>query len=132
MRLSGSAKREGSSERQCQVLDNTFIFLLAAGYTSSIKFVPTSDGHHRADLHVVRARLMGRDDLVVDITLRHDFIGNERDVRRHGMLRNPDRPDQLLDQAAADKNRNYREPYARNWSLAFLPACLSTSDCCHL
>jgi hypothetical protein len=37
------------------------------------------------------------------------------------------RTDQLLDQAAADKIRNYREPYARNRSLAFLPACLSTS-----
>ena len=35
-------------------------------------------------------------------------------------LRNPDRPDQLLDQAAADKIHKYREPYARNRSLAFL------------
>ena len=92
MRLSGSAKREGSSERQCQVLDNTFIFLLAAGYSSSIKFVPTSDGHHRADLHVVGARLMVKDDLV-DVTVRHDFIGDARDVLRRGTLRNPDRPD---------------------------------------
>ena len=36
--------------------------------------------------------------------------GDARDVRRHGTLRNQDRPDQLLDQAAADKIRNYREP----------------------
>jgi len=63
--------------------------------------------------------------------MRHDFTGDARDVRRHGMLRNPDRPDQLLDQAAADKIRNYREPYARNQSLAFLPACLSTSGRIH-
>ena len=98
---------------------------------SSIKFVPTSDGHRRADLHVVGTRLMGKDDLVVDATMRHDFTGDARDVRRHGMLRNPDRPDQLLDQAAADKIRNYREPYARNRSLAFLPACLSTSGRIH-
>ena len=55
---------------------------------------------------------MGKDDLVVDVTVRHDFIGDARDVLRHGTLRNPDRPDQLLDQAAADKIRNYREPYA--------------------
>ena len=78
----------------------------AAGYSSSIKSVPTSDGYHRADLHVVGAHLMGKDDLVVDVTVRHDFIGDARDVLRHGTLCNPDRPDQLLDQAAADKIRN--------------------------
>jgi len=36
------------------------------------------------------------DDVVVDVTVRHDFTGDARDVRRHGTLRNPDRPDQLL------------------------------------
>ena len=59
---------------------------------------------------------------MVDVTVRHNFIGDAHDVLRHGTLRNPDRPDLLLDQAAADKIRNYREPYARNRSLAFLPA----------
>ena len=52
----------------------------AAGYSSSIKSVPTSDGYCRADLHVVGAHLMGKDDLVVDVTVRHDFIGDARDV----------------------------------------------------
>ena len=60
---------------------------------------------------------------MVDVTVRHDFIGDARDVLRHGTLRDLDRPDQLLDQATADKIRSYREPYARNRSLAFLPAC---------
>ena len=103
----------------------------AAGYSSSIKSLPTSDGHRRADLHVVGAHLMGKDDLMVDVTVRHDFIGDARDVLRHGTLRNPDRPDQLLNQAAADKIRSYREPYSRNRSLAFLPACMSTSGRIH-
>ena len=62
----------------------------AAGSSSSIKSVPTSDGHRRADIHVVGARLMGKDDLVVDVTVRHDLTGDARDVRRHGMLRNPE------------------------------------------
>ena len=44
----------------------------------------------RPHLHVVGARLMGKDDLVVDVTVRHDFIGDARDVLRHGTLRNPD------------------------------------------
>ena len=68
---------------------------------------------------------------MVDYTLRHDFIGDARDVSRHGALRNPDRPDQILNQAAADKIRAYREPYQRNRSLAFLPACMSTSGRIH-
>ena len=70
--------------------------------------------NRRADLHVVGAHLMGKDDLMVDVTVRHDFIGDARDVQRHGRLRNPDRPDQVLNQAAADKIRSYREPYSRN------------------
>ena len=74
---------------------------------------------------------MGKDDLIIDYTLRHDFIGDAHDVSRHGTLRNPDRPDQILDQAAADKIRDYREPYHRNRSLAFLPACMSTSGRIH-
>ena len=53
---------------------------------------------------------MGKDDLMVDVTVRHDFIGAARDVLRHGTLRNPDRPDQPLNEAAADKIRSYREP----------------------
>ena len=71
---------------------------------------------------------MGKDDLVVDVTVRHDFIGDARYVLRHGTLRNPDRPDQLLDQAAADKIRNYREPYAPIGRWRF---CLSTSGRIH-
>jgi hypothetical protein len=68
----------------------------AAGYSCSIKHVPTSDGTRRADLHVISTRLMGKDDLMVDYTLRHDFIGDARTMLRHGALRNPDRPDQIL------------------------------------
>ena len=113
------------------VLRAIMAVLQAAGYACSIKHVPTSDGIRRADLHVVGTRLMGKDDLIIDYTLRHDFIGDARDVSRHGTLRNPDRPDQLLDQAAADKIRAYREPYHRHRSLAFLPACMSTSGRIH-
>ena len=104
------------------VLRATMGIFRAAGYSSIIKSVPTSDGYRRADLHVVGAHLMGKDDLVVDVTVRHDFIGDARDVLRHGTLRNPHRPHQLLDQAAADKIRNYREPYAR--SVAAVSACV--------
>ena len=46
-------------------------------------------------------------------------------------IRDRDRPDQPLNEAAADKIRSYREPYSRNRSLAFLPACMSTSGRIH-
>ena len=47
------------------------------------------------------------------------------------MLRNPDRPDQLLEQAAAEKIRLYRNPYRNNRAVAFLPVCMSTSGRIH-
>ena len=47
------------------------------------------------------------------------------------MLRNPDRPDQILEQAAAEKIRQYRNPYRNNRAVAFLPLCMSTSGRIH-
>jgi hypothetical protein len=46
-------------------------------------------------------------DLLVDVTLRHDFIGSGHNCLNQGQLRNPDNPDKLLDSAAADKIRHY-------------------------
>ena len=49
--------------------------------------------------------------LLVDVTLRHDFIGAGRDGGiNHGKLRNPDQPDKILEDAAAVKIRQYRNP----------------------
>ena len=42
----------------------------------------------------------------------------------------PDNPDHILENAA-DKIRNYRETYHRNWHVAFLPACMSTMGRIH-
>ena len=53
--------------------------------------VPTSDGTRRADLHVVGTRLMGKDDLMVDCTLRHDSIGDARTVLLYAMARSATR-----------------------------------------
>ena len=82
----------------------------------------------RADLEVLSIRVVQQTDLLVDVTLRHNFIGAGRDgVINHGKLRNPDHPDQKLEGAAAEKIRNYRNPYRRNRQVAFLPACMTTS-----
>jgi hypothetical protein len=37
----------------------------------------------------------------------------------------------MLENAAANKIRNYRDTYHHNWHVAFLPACMSTSGRIH-
>jgi hypothetical protein len=37
--------------------------------------VLTSEGNRRADLEVRNIRVAGKSDLLIDITLGHDFIG---------------------------------------------------------
>ena len=68
---------------------------------------------------------------LVDITLRHDFVGAGHNGLNQGQLRNPDNPDKLLDSAAADKIRHYRAPYRQNRHVASLPACMTTSGRIH-
>ena len=70
------------------------------GY-SKVKMGLTSAGNRRADLEVLNIREAQQTDLLVDVTLRHDFIGAGRDGGIiHGKLRNPDHPDQILEGAA--------------------------------
>ena len=70
-------------------------------------------------------------DLLVDVTLRHNFIGAGQIGQNQGQLRNPDNPDHILKSAAADKIRNYRDTYHRNRHVAFLLACMSASGRIH-
>jgi hypothetical protein len=102
-----------------------------AGFATTHKRVLTSDGNRRADLEICNIRVAGQTDLLVDVTLRHDFIGSGRDGQTQGQLRNPDNPDHILESAAADKIRNYRDTYRRKRHVAFLPACMSTSGRIH-
>ena len=102
-----------------------------AGFATTHKRVLTNEGNRRADLEIRNIRVAGQTDLLVDVTLRHDFIGAGRDGQTQGQLRNPDNPDHILESAAADKIRNYRDTYRRTRHVAFLPACMSTSGCIH-
>ena len=103
-----------------------------AGYVTDVKQVMTSEGARRADIAIFGIGVLQHTDLLADATVRHDFIGAGRDGgQRHGMLRNPDRPDQILEQAAAEKIRHYRNPYRNNRAVAFLPVCMSTSGRIH-
>jgi hypothetical protein len=102
-----------------------------AGLATTHKRVLTSEGHRRADLEIRGIRVAERTDLLVDVTIRHDFIGSGRNGQTQGQLRNPNNPDRILESAAADKIREYRDPYRRNRHVAFLPACMSTSGRIH-
>jgi hypothetical protein len=77
--------------------------------------VLTSAGKQRADLEILNIQVAQQIDLlIVDVTLRHDFVGAGHNGLNQGQLRNPDNPDKLLDSAAADKIRHYRAPYREN------------------
>jgi len=69
--------------------------------------------------------------LLVDVNLRHNFIGAGQIGQHEGQLRNPDHPGHILESAATDKIRNYRDAYRRNRHVVFLPALISTSGRIH-
>ena len=104
-----------------------------AGYWSEIKNVPTSDGKRRADLFIKNIELAGQQDLIVDVSMIHEFHGDMmQDVSRNGNLRHPDPTlPILLDNKALKKVNLYREDYRRpgrsDRPKAFLPAIMSTS-----
>jgi hypothetical protein len=97
-----------------------------AGFCTKVKMVLTSAGNQRADLEVLNIRVAQQTDLLVDVILRHDFIGAGRDGGiNQGKLRNPDKTDYILESAAAEKIRKYSDTYRRNYHVAFYRhACL--------
>ena len=96
------------------------------GFATSRQQVLTSEGSRVADLEIRNIRLADKVDLLVDITIRHDFIGAGRSGLNQGQLRNPDNPDHILESSTANKIRNYRDAYVVNSQVAFLPACMTT------
>jgi hypothetical protein len=70
----------------------------SAGYATKHKHVLTSAGKRRADLEILNIQVAQNIDLLVDITLRHDFIGAGHNGLNQGLLRNPDNPDKITRQ----------------------------------
>jgi hypothetical protein len=97
-----------------------------AGFATTHKRVLTSEGNRRAYLEIRNIRVAGQTDLLVDVTIRHNFKGTGHNGQTQGQLRNPDNPDHILESAVTDKIRNYRDTYRRNRHVAFLPVCMST------
>jgi hypothetical protein len=100
-------------------------------FATSHKRVLTSEGGRCADLDVRKIRVSEMTDLLIDVTLCHDFIDVSSSGLNQGQLRNPDNPDHILENVAADKIRTYRDPYQLNQQVVFLQACMSTSGRIH-
>ncbi len=73
-----------------------------------------SESGSRANLEVRNIRVSEMTDLLIDVTLRHDFIGDGPPGLNQGQLRNPDNPDHILESTAADKIRTYCDQCPRN------------------
>ena len=99
-----------------------------SGFATTHNRVLTSEDNLCADLEICNIHVSQQTDLLVEVTLYHDFIGASRDGQTQGQLRNPDNPDHILESATADNIRNYRDTYRRNWHVAFLPACSLPRD----
>ena len=88
-----------------------------------------------ADLFIKDIQLAGMQDLVVDVSIIHEFHGDVlQDVRRNGTLCHPDPSSPaLLDSKAKQKVLAYRDDYRRSdrsdRPKAFLPAIMATSGC---
>ena len=106
-----------------------------SAFVTTLVSPPLTSGCSRvratANLEIRNIRVAGQNDLLVDVTVRHNFKGTGHNWQTQGQLRNPDNPDHIFESAAADKIRNYRDPYQRNRQVAFLPACMSTSGRIH-
>ena len=71
--------------------------------------------------------------LVLDLRIAHDRVGSSTDPTLNGHLRYPNKLDQSLNDAAADKIRKYRADYNNNPPsvVSFMPAIASTSGRLH-
>jgi hypothetical protein len=61
-----------------------------AGFATTHKRVLTSEGNRRADLEIRNIRVAQQTDLLVDVTVRHNFRGTGHNGQTQGQLRNPE------------------------------------------
>ena len=86
---------------------------------------PHSRGLKKADLVVKDFRLAGIRDLIIDVSLRHEFHGACADPARNGEASHAD-ANGALDAAVKAKLENYQHDYNER-NFFFLPAVMTTS-----
>jgi hypothetical protein len=109
----------------------------AAGFATKHKRVLTSEGSRRADLEVRNIRVAQKTDLLIDVTIRHPFIGAGRSGHNQGQLRNPDMTTRITSSRAPLLTRSAttvthtnaigRWPFCRR---ACLPRAVSMASSC--
>jgi hypothetical protein len=95
--------------------------------------VTASAGQRRGDVEV-RSYLRdqaGSRSLVFDLSITHDRFGSSSHVQQNGSLLHPQDLDGLMRVAAQRKTNAYRQTYADNQKISFLPAIMSTSNRMH-
>jgi hypothetical protein len=74
---------------------------------------------------------VGRRILVFDLSMTHDRFWSSSHVQQNGLLSHPQDLDAPLRLAAQRKINKYRQQYAHNQNISFLPAVVSTSTRVH-
>jgi hypothetical protein len=95
--------------------------------------VTASAGQLRGDVEV-RSYLrdqVGSRSLVFDLSITHDRFGSSSHVQQNGSLSHPQDLDGPMRVAAHRKTNAYRQTYADNQNISFLPAIMSTSNRMH-
>ena len=77
------------------------------------------------------ARCRWQPELVFDLSITHDRFGASAHVHQNGPLTHPQDLDAPLRLAAQRKINSYRQQYADNQKIAFLPAIMTTSSRMH-
>jgi hypothetical protein len=99
-----------------------------AGHTvRSQHQVTASAGQRRGDVEI-KSYLQdaaGHHSLVFDLSITHDRIGSSGHVQQNGLLSHPQDLDSPLRLAAQRKVNSYRQQYADNQNISFLPAIMS-------
>jgi hypothetical protein len=94
--------------------------------------VTASAGQRRGDVEI-RSFLQdaaGLQSLVFDLSMTHDRFGSSH-VQQNGLLSHPQDLDAPLRLVAQRKINSYRQQYADNQNISFLPAIVSTSTRMH-
>ena len=94
-----------------------------AGYKTDRKHVPHSRGLRKADLMVKDFQLAGIRDLIIDVSMRHEFHGSCHNHMRNGEASHADANGAL--DAAVKKLDNYQHGYNER-NFFFLPAVKTT------
>ena len=97
--------------------------------------VTASAGQRRGDVEIRWLRCVyylwdqaGSRSLVFELSISHDRFGSSSHVQQNGSLSHPQDFDGPMRVAAQRKTNAYKQTYADNQNIPFLPAIMSTSN----